>query len=68
MHVTQVWGHPQTRHGCPVSPPTLCGEVLPIPEREGTEARDIFGHHGPGLTQSHSSMTADVFDAGTLHR
>ena len=48
--------------------PTLRGEVLPIPERESTEAGDIFGYHGPGLTQGHSSMTADMFDAGALHR
>lgn len=48
--------------------PTLRGEVLPIPERESAEAGDIFGHHGPGLTQGHSSVTADMFDTGALHR
>lgn len=49
-------------------PPTLSGEVLPIPEREGTEAGYIFRHHGPSLTQGHSSMTADMFDSGALYR
>lgn len=48
--------------------PTLCRKVLPIPERESTEAGDIFRYHGPCLTQGHGSMTADMFDAGTLHR
>lgn len=53
-------------HKTPI--PTLCGKVLPIAERESTEAGDVFRHHGPGLTEGHSSVTADVFDSGALHR
>lgn len=38
----------KSSHNTPA--PTLRDEVLPIPERESTEAGDVFGHHGPGLT------------------
>lgn len=48
--------------------PTLGGKVLSIPEWESTEAGYIFRHHGPSLTQGHSSMTADMFDSGALYR
>lgn len=41
---------------------------MPVPERESTEAGNIFRYHGPGLTEGYSSMTADMFDAGPLHR
>lgn len=38
----------KSSHNTPA--PTLRGEVLPIPERESTEAGDVFRDHGPGLT------------------